>query len=178
MITAKTLVLDTSYQPLGTVSWQKAFLLLIKEYVEVVEEYADVVVHSAKQTWKVPAVIRFVKKVFRKNRKMKFSRKNIYLRDRGECQYCAKPVARDDFTWDHVLPRSKGGKSEWENLVLCCIKCNQKKGDKTPEEAGLKLIRKPQTPSTCLGVIQFLSKDDTPTEWGSYLYWNTALDQT
>ncbi len=170
---AKTLVLDAGYQPVGTISWQRAMVLWCQQKVEIVEEYADLWIHSAKRAFKVPSIVKFVKNVFRKNKRIKFSRENVYFRDKGLCQYCKIPVTREEFTLDHVNPRAQGGITSWENVVVCCVECNRDKGSKTPEQAGMKLKTIPIRPKN---LIQTFSWTPTmPKEWMSFLYWNGEL---
>ncbi len=96
-----------------------------------------------------------------------FSRKNIYKRDNYTCQYCGKKYKAEDLTIDHVVPRSRGGKTTWENCVLACIWCNIKKGDRTLKEAGMRLLRKPSRPKWSTGVI--LAKENLPSSWKSFI---------
>lgn len=174
----RVLVLDNAYQPIGTISWEKSFTLWCSGKVEIVEEYLDLWVRSARQAFRIPSVVRFLKNVFRKFKKIKFSRQNVYLRDRGMCQYCGTKVNKNDFTWDHVLARSRGGRTCWENIVLSCMACNSKKADRTPQEAGMKLINGlPFHPKSVAGTLQFIDKENTPDTWMSYLYWATPLDE-
>src|SRR3954469_10212403 len=134
----QTLVLDAGYTPVARVSWQRAVTLLWEGKVEVVESY-DHVVRSVTIEVQVPAVVRFLRIVRARKKGIRFSRENVYARDAGRCQYCGVRVARSDFTYDHVLPRAQGGLTCWENIVVCCTPCNQKKGGRTPAQARLVL---------------------------------------
>lgn len=174
-----TLVLSRDYQPLAQVTWQDAFTYLLSGKAEVVEEYEDRVVHSAYQTWKIPSIIRFLTKaanLFRRG--VKFNRQNVWVRDHGECQYCGDKVRRSEFTYDHVIPRAQGGKTVWENIVVCCIPCNQKKRSRAPEQAGMRLRHAPYRPKVLPGVSsEILSwHDGMPRSWkewiGSVSYWH------
>lgn len=174
---ARTLVLDTSYQPLGIISWERAMTLWCKGYVEIVEEYVDLWIHSARQAFKVPSIIRFVKNTFKKIRRIKFSRENVFARDKGKCQYCGTNCTREDFTLDHVVPRAMNGKTSWENVVVCCIDCNRTKKDKPLHKSGMKLLTEPVKPKNLFQTVYWNS--GSPESWKDYLasalYWYGEL---
>jgi 5-methylcytosine-specific restriction endonuclease McrA len=143
-----TLVLNYRWEPLTRISWQKAISLVYAKRAELVKEYKDKVVHSAYLAVPVPAVIRFIRKVrgyFQ--RCPKFTRRNVWTRDGGKCQYCGARVSRNEFTFDHIIPKSRGGATAWTNIVIACIDCNQNKANRTPEEAKMKLLSRPIEPS-------------------------------
>ena len=109
----------------------------------MIEEYSKEV-HSVTFSVKLPSILRLLKYVkVRKSRIVKFSRANIYARDKYTCQYCNTPFSTEELTFDHVIPVSRGGTKSWENIVTACIDCNRRKGGLTPVEAGMKLIQKP-----------------------------------
>src|SRR5215831_17650300 len=143
----ETLVLSAMYEPVARVTWQRAITLLWQNKVEVVEEYTDREIRSVSVTIKMPSVIRFLRALRSRRRAVKFSRENVYMRDRGRCQYCGGRLARFDATYDHVVPRKLGGLTTWENIVIACVACNQKKGGRTPEAAGMRLRTRPQKPA-------------------------------
>lgn len=172
---AQTLVLDSGYQALGTISWQRAMTLWVQDKVEILEEYEDMWVRSAKQAFKVPSVVRFVKNIFKKMRKVKFSRENVYARDKGKCQYCTIPVTRDEFTLDHVKPRAQGGITSWENVVVCCVDCNRHKANRTPDQASMKLKTEPVRPKNLFQQFSWLQH--MPASWRDYFYWHGELVQ-
>lgn len=138
---------------------------------EIVEEYADRLVRSARKTFKVPSIIRFLSKastVFRR-KGVKFNRKNVYLRDRGACQYCGRNVAMADFTFDHVIPKSHGGMTKWSNIVVACTKCNHRKADRTPEQAKMHLLSVPRAPKTLPGAQRHMVwSEPMPESWRDY----------
>jgi len=178
-----TLVLSQSYQPITRVSWQKAMTWVLTGRVEVVEEYEDRVIHTVSEVFQMPSVIRFVRKVagFFK-RGVKFNRKSVWLRDHGTCQYCGLKVSMSEFTYDHVVPQAQGGKTVWTNIVVCCMPCNQKKKDRTPEQARMTLRTQPIVPKSLPGGDIFTSwgnPDTMPKSWmdyfGSIQYWHGAL---
>src|SRR5258705_2086691 len=138
-----TLLLNASYEPLRIISWKKALTLLFAGKVEVIDEY-DQQVHAITFAIKLPSIIRLLKYVRVKNlNRVKFSRANIYARDDYTCQYCGKKFVSEDLTFDHVVPVANGGQKRLDNIVAACFRCNHKKSGRTPEEAGMRLIRKP-----------------------------------
>lgn len=143
----RVLVLNRDYQPLDIISWRKAMIRLYGEgeSVAVVKYYEDFVVHSATETHKVPSVIIVTKKyvaVKNKNAR-KFNKNLIYLRDANICQYCGNTTKSANLSVDHVIPKSKGGLTSWDNLVACCLPCNGKKGNKTCHEINMHPLRPP-----------------------------------
>ncbi len=178
----ETLVLNMSYEPVARVTWQRAITLIWEGKVEVVEEYEDRTVRSVTLEFKVPAVIRFLRAIRGRRRVIKFSRENVYSRDRGRCQYCAKAVARHEFTYDHVIPKRLNGQTRWENVVVSCTPCNQKKGGRTPEQAGMQLISAPMKPRALPQVMRFTFtwQKGMPISWKNWLrdvaYWHGELD--
>lgn len=173
-MTAQTLLLTAGYQPLKVVSWQRAITLLTLGKVEVLEEY-DREVRSTTVVFKMPAVVRLLR-VFRRPRKpVKFSRVNIYARDRFRCQYCRVKLPMSKLTYDHVVPRAQGGKTVWENIVTACAPCNARKGNRTPAQANLKLAKPPVRP-TWVPVASFtINQHSAPDAWTEYLYWAGEL---
>lgn len=184
MAIADVLLLNASYQPIGVISWQRAITLLFSENsegkpkAEIVSSYSDKVLRSFKMVMQMPAIIRLVKFVRPKKNVTVFKslkRKNIYERDCGICQYCNMKLTYTASTLDHVYPRSRGGKDIWTNLVLSCLKCNNKKADRTPEEANMKLLRQPFAPKlfdsldqAVIENIRSIKRFATP-EWEGYL---------
>ena len=138
----RTLVLDQGYQPHRIISWQRAVCMIFDGKVEVVEEY-DEDVRSVTITIKMPAVVRLLRTVVGRKRAIKFSSINVAMRDDFKCQYCGARHRLCGLTYDHVVPKSQGGKTNWENIVMACYACNEKKGNCTPKQAGLRL-RRPQ----------------------------------
>ena len=137
-----TLLLNSSFEPLKVISWQRAITLLFAGKVEVVEEYSREI-HSVTFSLKLPSVLRLLKYVrVKKNRIIRFSRANIYARDHHRCQYCGNVRRSDELTFDHVIPVSRGGGKSWDNIVTACIECNRKKGGKTPRQARMGLVKK------------------------------------
>lgn len=168
------LLLSISYEPIKVIDWKKAITMLFLGKVEVIEEYGHDI-HSVSFTIKLPSVVRLLNAVKRNSKPVKFSRQNIYARDRYKCQYCGEKYPPEDLTYDHVLPKSRGGRTEWTNIVTCCIDCNRKKGGKTPREASMKLLKKPVMPAWVPAVRVTIGFKNVPQTWREYLYWNVEL---
>lgn len=177
-----TLVLSAGYEPVARVTWQRAITLLFGGKVEVVEEYENRSIRSVTLELKMPSIIRFLKAVRGKKRAVKFSRENVYLRDKGTCQYCGTKVPRHDFTYDHVTPRNQGGQTTWDNIVIACTPCNQKKAGRTPEQAGMHLTSRPVRPVKLPDTyhLTFTWNKSMPESWKQFLtsvsYWTAELD--
>ena len=169
-----TLLLNAGYEPIKVVSWQRAITLLTLGKVEVLEEY-DRSIRSPTLVIKMPAVVRLLR-MFRRNKQpVKFSRVNIYARDRYRCQYCGIKLAIADLTYDHVVPRARGGRTVWENIVTACVPCNARKSDRTPEQAGMRLLATPARPTWVPVMTLRLSMRSVPDAWQDYLYWTGEL---
>jgi len=140
------LVLNATYEPLSVVSVRRAVVLLLKEKAEIVEA-AEAELRSEHLTIPMPLVIRLVYYVRIPYRvSLPVTRRTVLARDHYTCQYCGRQPPRKDLTVDHILPRSRGGRTTWENVVTACQRCNGRKGSRTPEEANMKLISKPTRP--------------------------------
>jgi 5-methylcytosine-specific restriction endonuclease McrA len=196
LINSSVLVLNRNYQPVHVTSAKRAFTLLYIGAARVVQPdfstfdfeswqtlgaaAGNDVIHTVGRAIAVPRVI--VLQIYDRlpTTKVRFSRLNIYARDANTCQYCARQLPRIDLNLDHVIPRARGGRTTWENVVCCCITCNLKKGAKLPYEAGMKLLRQPVRPKwtpsfrTPNGKVAY-------REWLPFLglvdasYWNTEL---
>jgi 5-methylcytosine-specific restriction endonuclease McrA len=140
----KVLVLNQDYSALSICSVPKAFLLVYLNKAELVAESASFVLRTVDDEYPSPSVIRLHRYVHLPYKGVMLNRQNLFKRDGNRCQYCG---THDDLTLDHVTPKSRGGKTAWDNLITACKRCNSKKGDSTPEEAGMKLHQKPFKPS-------------------------------
>ena len=169
-----TLLLNSTFEPLKVVTWKKAIIMVMLGKVEVVEEY-DRVIRGVTLALRLPAVIRLNRFIRKETQIIKFSRQNLYVRDRGKCQYCGTPFEQKELTYDHVIPRSRGGQTEWTNVVTCCTACNLRKGGRTPEEAGMSLLRRPKAPVWIPLLTMILGIDEPPEAWKDYLYLNHEL---
>ena len=141
-----TLLLNSGFEPLRVISWQRAITLLVLGKVDVVEAY-DTLVRSVNHALAMPSVVRLRRYTRGSGSRVKFSRANVYRRDGLTCQYCGARPGPDALTLDHVLPRARGGRTEWTNVVAACVACNARKADRTPEQAGMKLARAPSRPT-------------------------------
>lgn len=144
----RTLVLNSGYEPLHLVSWQKALCLVLIGKADIVSEHNEVVRTVTKQ-FRRPSIVK-LKKYIRFAARLGFvrcTRKNILLRDEFVCQYCSVKCNHKTATVDHVIPRAKGGQTVWDNVVAACAKCNRKKGCQDLSATSMNLIRKPKRPS-------------------------------
>jgi 5-methylcytosine-specific restriction endonuclease McrA len=173
MIRRAVLQLNASYEPLRIVTGRKA-LTLITKGVAVVEVPTSIQVHPGIY---LPSVIRLRNYRHVPIRLQVVSRKNIFLRDGNRCQYCGRRFQSADLTLDHILPKSRGGRNDWANLVACCRPDNHRKGDRTPEEAGMMLIRRPlpQTIHTPRFLLRSLGTE--VDEWVKYLWHDSDGDR-
>lgn len=174
VIMEHVLLLNITYEPLRIIDWKRAITMLCLGKVEVIEEYGRDI-HSVSFTIRLPSVVRLLRMVKRPKTPVKFSRQNIYARDRYKCQYCGDRFSSEDLTYDHVIPKSRGGKTEWKNIVTCCIECNRKKGGRIPSEASMRLIRKPKRPTWVPAIRITIGFREIPQTWRDYLYWNVEL---
>lgn len=158
----RVLVLNASYQPLNLVNLKRAVVLVLKNKAEIIEEGGGVL-HSERMTMPFPTVIRLVYYVSVPYRSVALSRRAVFARDNHTCQYCGGRAE----SIDHVIPRSRGGKHSWENVVAACRKCNTRKMNRLPSEAGLKLMRKPFEPRHHVWFLS-LAGEIHPT-WEPYL---------
>jgi 5-methylcytosine-specific restriction endonuclease McrA len=167
---APVLVLNATFEPIHVTAVRRALILLFKGVAQT-EETQPTHVHSPTHAMAVPSVIRLLSYRHIPQQSRALSRKNILLRDRNTCQFCGGVFPMSDLTLDHVVPRSRGGASSWENLVACCYKCNNNKGDRTPEEAGIKLARRPRpfTLHTSRQLMRLIGHKDE--KWRKYLFY-------
>jgi len=179
----RTLVLNADMQPLSWAplsvwSWQDAFVAVHQDRVVQIKAYDDVVVHSANDAFEIPAVVAL--KSYRKRKNAAFTRYHVFLRDEFTCQYCGNRYAAKDLTFDHVIPRSKGGQSVWSNIVASCGPDNFRKGNLTPKQAGMRLLRQPFQPTVHQldAVARRLpyTKGELHQTWMDFLYWDAELD--
>ncbi len=164
------LVLNATFEPINVTAVRRAMVLMIKGVAQA-EEINHAHVHSATRALPVPSVIRLLAYRHIPQQTRALSRKNILLRDRNTCQFCSRTLPASELTLDHVVPRSRGGRSSWENLVACCYKCNNSKGDRTPEEAGFALARRPRpfTLHTSRQLMRLIGNKDE--KWRKYLFY-------
>ncbi|MFN7919021.1 MAG: HNH endonuclease [Bryobacteraceae bacterium] len=164
------LVLNASYEPINICAARRAMVLILKGIASA-EEVSSQHFHAARHHFPVPSVIRLLEYRRIPHQSRALSRKNILMRDRHTCQYCYKSGQTANLTLDHVVPRSRGGETTWENLVACCHECNNRKGNRTPEEAGMRLTRSPQPFSmhTSRHLMRLLANSED--QWRKYLFY-------
>lgn len=169
LTSAKSLLLNASYEPIKIVSWQKAIILWFQNKVEVIE-YHSIFAHSVRSSFQLPSVLKLKTYVRQKNAGLiRFSRENVYIRDNYTCQYCGTRLSGRHLTLDHVVPASHNGKKNWTNVVSACRSCNQKKANRTPLTANMPLLSEPRVP-TWIPLLIFEYREKTiPKAWLQYL---------
>lgn len=174
----QTLLLNATYEPIKIVDWQKAMCLWARGRVEIIETH-DREVRAVTFSFKLPSVVRLLRYVkIRRSEHVAFTRANIYARDQRTCQYCGVQFQTEDLTFDHVVPVAQGGTKSWDNIVAACVDCNRRKGDRTPEQAGMTLLRQPSRPPSFIVLRLTAGLRQAPASWASWLYWNVELDRT
>ncbi len=170
---ASVLLLNASYEPLDVISLKRAISLILRGRVEAACTDA-IELHSASSIWRIPTIIRLRYYVNVPRRGVSWSREAVLRRDHYTCAYCGAQTGdrvrgrgqtKHDFTVDHILPISRGGKNTWGNTVCACSSCNQRKADRLPHEANMKLLWEPKTPRA----RYIVASGDIPSAWRSYL---------
>ena len=197
MLSSGVLVLNRSFLPVHITSVKRAFILLYQGIAKAVDkqyelfdfdDWAELAVEQGHEDAiglvgrmiRVPRVILLTEYDRLPRRRVRFSRHNIYLRDRNTCQYCNAPFSKSELNLDHVIPRSQGGRTTWENVVCSCINCNRKKGGATPEQANMRLVRNPRRPEWS-PLYGFQGRSLAYEAWKPFLtvvdasYWNVEL---
>ena len=171
-----TLVLSQAFEPMKIIPWQRAMVLWAQGKVEIVVEH-EKTARTPKFEFRLPSVVRLLHFVrLRRRPVVQFTRANIYARDEFTCQYCAEQKEPEYLTFDHVIPVSQGGRRGWENIVTACEPCNRRKANRTPEEAGMHLLRQPKRPLVLAPTMKLSLGWKTPDAWRSFLYWATPLE--
>jgi 5-methylcytosine-specific restriction endonuclease McrA len=201
-LNCNVLVLNRNYLAIRVVNVRRAFSLLFRDLAEVIhiengqylsygfdgwrevsefkkefEPHAHDWVRTVRFDIAVPRIIRLALYDRLPKQEVKFNRRNIYARDGNRCQYCGRKFSTSELSLDHVVPRSRGGKSVWQNIVCCCLNCNIRKGGRTPEEAGLHLLAPPRKPHRN-PVISIKLGDGRYSSWKQFLdhaYWSVEL---
>lgn len=162
----KTLILNKAYYPINVVGWKDAIVLTMEEKNIVLSEYEDTV-SSVNKKFRIPSVI-VITDHYRPNKAMKYSKHRLFVRDGHLCAYCGHRFAKRELTVDHILPKSKGGVTSWENCISSCLACNGRKANNTPEEARMELLFKPYIPK--YNYEYFLNWSGyVPSDWLPYL---------
>lgn len=188
----RTLILNQTYRPHEVVDWKDAVTRMFKGTIEVLVQYDEILAHLDHQTLhtfpelrralrqiigtdaesldiKVPAVAVLRRKVSHTKGGVKFSKINVCLRDDFRCQYCGVRLPMSKLNYDHVLPRSAGGQTVWENIVMACYPCNDKKGNLTVDAAGMKLLAVPTKPKVLPMNEPLIDLERAPDEWAPYI---------
>jgi 5-methylcytosine-specific restriction endonuclease McrA len=193
MLRRPTLVLNRNWQPVHVATVARALLMIYRGAARVVDpadyqtydwddwsliepDMDEPFIRGVSCQLKVPEVVTLTAYDRTPKAHVSFSRRNIFKRDRFTCQYCGIQPGADDLTLDHVLPRSHGGQSTWENCVLACLECNKHKADRIPETAGMRLRKEPVQPAWKPMYARYSTPIDS---WGKFVsesYWNTALE--
>ncbi|MCH2174323.1 MAG: HNH endonuclease [Lentisphaeria bacterium] len=175
VIANRALIVDNSYQVYNFDEWVSSW----SEAQNLAEVAENQIVHSIQTSFKIPEVI------IHKNysgffvRRARLSRNAIFMRDQYTCQYCNKKFPKSELNIDHVLPRAQGGTNTWTNLVLSCIKCNSSKGNRTPEQAGMKLLKEPKEPHWSM-FKNYQTRKSIPQSWEGFfgkMYWDAELTE-
>jgi 5-methylcytosine-specific restriction endonuclease McrA len=197
MTRRKVLVLNKSWSPVAVINLERAMGLITSTYkndepkakildptqdfqlftwddwADLIPRDGEEVISSVKRSFRIPEIVLLSKYNKLPQQRVHFSRRTIYRRDNNQCQYCGSCPGTPDLSIEHILPRSRGGKTTWENCVIACTDCNRRKADRTPEEAGMKLLKKPTKPK-----FSFFKGDYRCKSWESILgicYWSVEL---
>jgi len=165
-LNAKVLILNQNYEPMSLINAKKAIILLYLGKAELIEAHAGHRIHSVSTSVPLPSIVRLSMYVRVPFKKIILSRKNILRRDGHRCQYCGRSDL--SLTIDHVMPVSRGGEDTWENLVCACVDCNNRKGDRTPEESAMPLRRRPMRPNHVTFIRHVMGSLDE--RWKPYLF--------
>lgn len=203
VLNSSVLVLNQQFMALAVINVKRAFCMLVCGQAEVVDQEEDSYVNYSFETWQqvsemrnreepqnhefihtvntnilVPRIIRLPRYDRMPRNEVRLNRRNIFGRDQNRCQYCGHRFSTSELSIDHVIPRTQGGRTSWENVVCACLECNVKKGGRTPHQAHMLLITKPVRPKTSPLIVQRL-KDARYTSWKAFLdeaYWSVELD--
>ncbi|MCC5788175.1 MAG: HNH endonuclease [Opitutales bacterium] len=202
VLSHQVLVLNRLWQAVNVVDVRRAFCLLSQDHAKVLHEEdetfrvfntmewfdfskespdngEDLFIHTVRQKIRLPQIILLT--VFDKlpSKELKFTRNNVFERDKHRCQYCGKKFERKELNLDHVIPRDYGGKTSWENIVCSCVPCNMRKANRLPHEAGMRLVREPAKPKW-RPFVSTIVRNPAYKSWRHFLdvaYWNVELDE-
>ena len=175
------LALNVAGIPMDIISWKKAVTLWALGRAEILATYEDRFIHSISLTLAAPSVVqcldaRNMPRNF--THVLPFTRRNLHARDGGICVYCSQKVSLSNFTIDHVIPRSQGGKTAWENVVTACMGCNNRKGNRHPKPGELNMLHQPFIPrltkAAPRNLVEKLNFRTPPMTWNSYIYWSVV----
>ena len=194
VLTRPTLVLNRNWQPVGVAPVARSLVMVWNEtarfvdpadyqlydwhdWTELVPENDELFIQTVNHRLKVPEVITLTRFDRVPHNTVAFCRRNIFKRDRYTCQYCGSQPGASELTIDHVIPRSRDGKTDWENCVLACVKCNSRKADRTPEEAHMRLLHQPVRPRWKPLYASRGVRIDSWSKFVSEAYWNIELQE-
>ncbi|MBD3403769.1 HNH endonuclease [candidate division GN15 bacterium] len=166
LINRNVLMLNQNYEPLTVCPARRAMILLFQGKAEMIETADGIRVRTVNTSYALPSVVRLQEYKRVPYKRIMLSRKNILMRDDHQCQYCG--TRKGPMTIDHVVPRTQHGTDTWENLVTACVKCNNKKGNRSPEKAGMALLRKPARPTYVAFIQRYIGVADQ--RWRPYLF--------
>ena len=166
MLSRHVLVLNQNFEPLSVCTLKRAAIMVFLNRAEIIETMNGFRLRSVSASMPAPSVVRLAAYVRVPYKRIMLSRKNIIKRDGGRCQYCGRKT--EHMTVDHVIPKTQGGLDVWENLVAACRECNNKKGQRTPEQANMKLLKKPRRPNHITFIQKFVGVKEQ--NWKQYLF--------
>ncbi|KPL12652.1 HNH endonuclease [candidate division WOR_3 bacterium SM1_77] len=166
MLQIPVLLLNQNYEPLTILKLKRAITLVILGKVDMIENEDGKLLHAISLTYRVPSVIRLKYFVRIKRKEISLTKKNVIKRDNHQCQYCGKRTGL--MTADHILPKAVGGEESWENLICACHECNNKKGDRSLKQAGMRLLKKPKRPSYFTFVLNEFGMPNA--KWRPFLF--------
>ena len=174
----EVLVLNSDYEPLNVCNMRRAIMLVHLGKAEVLHCSHRIVRYNAGM-WQSPSVLKLRQHVRRPLPQLRLSRRSVFARDDYQCQYCGQTFERKDLNLDHVIPRDRGGPTTWENIVCSCIECNTHKANRTPQEAGMHLVRKPKRPKwrPFVQINLSLHQHDSWKHFVDLAYWNVELGE-
>ncbi len=163
----KTLLLNQGYAPISFIPWKRVVKLVVRDKVDILSKW-DFSITYGRGEWEYPSIVRLKYYTPYYVKRRRYNRSGVFKRDKNCCQYCEKPERPHILTIDHVMPKAQGGKTSWENCVACCFDCNNKKANKTPKQAGMKLIRKPAIPRLTVW-HEFQLMSNKHDDWQDYI---------
>ena len=175
MLSVRTLLLNSTYEPLRIISWQRAVTMVYLDKAEIIRSYESLL-RSVSLTMQAPAVVKLNEMVRRHRVRIAFSRRNVFLRDGHRCQYCQERLPAAELTTDHVIPRSRGGTSSWDNVVTACGPCNRKKANRTPAQARMHLIQLPERPNSLPALGLRIGSENAPEPWREFLAYGGTVE--
>lgn len=170
VINRSVLMLNQNYEPLSVCSARRAIVLMFQGKAEMIEAANGLSIRTVSTQYSLPTVVRLSQYKRVPFKRIMLTRKNILIRDNYQCQYCG--TTKGAMTVDHIIPKTLKGKDSWENLVCCCPRCNNKKGHRTLDRAGMKLLKKPTRPTYITFIQRNLHLDE---RWKPYLFFDSAI---